>query len=200
MRLCPQAPRIVVKRLDEARKSRYVDHRSDPKPRAARLKRHEYRQISSATCSSELMIAFRLSASVYHEVSVARLPTSLYINIYANCISTIANEGIQAPAREGSSVVKNEISMTASFALNFILQLCFTLVCLSLLYPFSPTASLNFTPPRTAYSARSLLGTPPAADAALMKYMASARLALFVERGFGAGRMAVFSAPMCVAR
>nr|WP_314069675.1 hypothetical protein [uncultured Campylobacter sp.] len=29
-----------------------------------------------------------------------------------------------------------------------------------------------------------------------MKYMASARLALFVERGFGAGRMAVFSAPM----
>ena len=36
--------RIVVKRLDEARKSRYIDHRSDPKPRAADLKRHEHRQ------------------------------------------------------------------------------------------------------------------------------------------------------------
>ncbi|MBF0985029.1 MAG: hypothetical protein HXK63_07845 [Campylobacter sp.] len=41
-----------------------------------------------------------------------------------------------------------------------------------------------------------LLGTPSAADAALMKYMASACLVLFVERGFGAGRMAVCSAPM----
>ncbi|WP_298102155.1 hypothetical protein [uncultured Campylobacter sp.] len=42
-----------------------------------------------------------------------------------------------------------------------------------------------------------MLGTPPAADAALMKYMASACLVLFVERDFGAGRMAVCSTPMC---
>jgi len=42
--------------------------------------------------------------------------------------------------------------MTASFALNFILQLCFALVCLSLLCPFSPAASLNFTPSLATYS------------------------------------------------
>jgi len=57
--------------------------------------------------------------------------------------------------------------MTAFFALNFILQLCFALVCLSLLYPFSPAAGLNFTPPRAVYL--SALGTPRVRDAALMR-------------------------------
>jgi len=73
--------------------------------------------------------------------------------------------------------------MIASFALNFILQLYFALVCLSLLCPFSPAAGLNFTPPCTAYSVRSLLGTPRVRGAASVGAMRHRR------RSFGYRRV-----------
>jgi len=59
--------------------------------------------------------------------------------------------------------------MTAFFALNFILQLCFALVCLSLLYPFSPAAGLNLLRLALHIRARCLLGTPRVRDAASVR-------------------------------